>query len=174
MTRGRPRLDPMKRFMAKIRRDRWGHWQWTAHRSVAGYGQFSMSGKGSSMPAHRAAWLLYRGPIPDGMHVHHVCRVRSCVNPDHLLLVTPKQNTTERSLHKGRIEVCKHGHVMDDDNIGWRIHPSGRADRFCRTCQNASNRRSYAAHADERRAYARDRWRAKHQQLRASIVTVAM
>ena len=155
----------MGRFMNKVRRDRWGHWLWTGHVKQTGYGEFCL---GSSMPAHRAAWLLHCGPIPDGHQIHHMCLVRACVNPAHLMVVTPKDNSRERSVRNGRIEVCKHGHPMDDENSGWTTRSNGRTDRYCRACQYASNRRSYAAHADDRRAYAREYAR---QHVRMSVAT---
>lgn len=163
------RIDPKQRFMSKVRRDRWGHWRWTGSTNSNGYGLFMMGGRNSGTTAHRAAWLLFVGPIPDKMHVHHICRMRDCVNPDHLLVVTAKKNTIERSLQKGRIDVCKNGHPMTGDNVAWTTWRNGYAARYCRECSRISNRRNYAAHAEARRKYARRR----HQQLMTSRVTVA-
>ena len=47
--------------------------------------------------AHRFAWEREHGPIPEGMHVDHVCHTPACVNPDHLRLATPSQNIGHRS-----------------------------------------------------------------------------
>lgn len=57
----------------------------------SGYGQLWHSGK--KVPAHTFSWQYYIGPIPDGMQVDHLCRNTLCVNPKHLQLVSPKQNT---------------------------------------------------------------------------------
>lgn len=72
-------------------------WIWIAGlRNEEGYGRFKLGGR--SYPAHRYGWELYRGAIPHGMHIDHLCRVRSCVNPDHLRVVTPQVNALENSL----------------------------------------------------------------------------
>jgi hypothetical protein len=73
---------------------------WTAAVSDSGYGMFDVDG----IPAkrgHRLAWLLYRGPIPRGLHVLHKCDVRSCCNPDHLFLGTNGDNVRDK-MSKGR------------------------------------------------------------------------
>ena len=67
-----------------------GCWEWQGAVSREGYGQRSVFGKQTS--AHRAMWLLLRGPIPDHLECDHLCRNRWCVNLDHIELVTPQQN----------------------------------------------------------------------------------
>ena len=59
-------------------------WHWTAAKNKAGYGLFLLDGKLTG--AHRVAWQLARGPIPEGAQVMHICLTKSCVNPDHLEL----------------------------------------------------------------------------------------
>ena len=78
-----------ERFWAKV--DRSGEcWLWTAATS-RGYGRFVM--QGSLRLAHRVAWRIVRGSDPSAdMVLDHVCRVRSCVNPDHLREVTMAEN----------------------------------------------------------------------------------
>lgn len=60
-----------------------------------GYGRLSVNGK--HVKAHRYAWERVNGPIPDGLFIDHTCHVRSCVNVDHLRLVTPAQNARNKS-----------------------------------------------------------------------------
>lgn len=66
-------------------------WLWTAATQQKGYGIFGV-GTGRTTPAHRYSYELHVGPIPEGMQIDHLCRVRSCVNPAHLEVVTPLQN----------------------------------------------------------------------------------
>lgn len=73
-----------------------GCWLWTASLTTTGYGMFHHHPFGRM--AHRAAWRIYRGPIPDGMLIDHMCRVPICVNPDHLRVVTPQINTIQNSV----------------------------------------------------------------------------
>lgn len=94
--------DPAVRFAEKHNLGSDGCWLWTAHLTPQGYGRFS-SGDGSGsrrggrmILAHRWSYVHHVGPIPEGMFLDHICRVRHCVNPDHLRLVTKKQNAENR------------------------------------------------------------------------------
>jgi hypothetical protein len=84
-------MDAADRFVVKFDRSEGGCWLWTAAVSEAGYGVFSLEG-GANAPAHRFSYELYRGAIPDGLSLDHLCRVRRCVNPWHLEPVTHKVN----------------------------------------------------------------------------------
>ena len=75
-----------------------GCWLWTAARDQDGYGQFKYDGQ--MRGAHRYAYLLVGGHIPDGMQLDHICRVKHCVNPAHLRVVTQKQNGEHRGLNR--------------------------------------------------------------------------
>ena len=79
-----------------------GCWLWTELLTTNGYGRFYMDG--SVVRAHRAAWLLFRGSIPNGMFVCHHCDVPCCVNPNHLFIGTPRDNYIDM-VKKGRLVV---------------------------------------------------------------------
>lgn len=65
-------------------------WNWTGTRSSEGYGRIRYR---KELYAHRVAWELANGEIPTGKVIDHLCRNRACVNPDHLQLVSQKENT---------------------------------------------------------------------------------
>jgi len=75
-------------------------WLWEKSNSAKGYGQIRKNGKMTT--AHRVAWELHNGPIPDGMCVLHKCDEPICVNPNHLFLGTLKDNFDD-AVAKGRI-----------------------------------------------------------------------
>lgn len=88
-----------ERFESKFKKVA-GCWLWEDSFNRGGYGRFWI-GNGKTSTAHRIAYELYKGTIPDGLCVCHSCDVRNCVNPDHLWLGTTQDNTQDRS-KKGR------------------------------------------------------------------------
>lgn len=86
----------LERFEPKfIREPTSGCWLWIGARVPDGYGSF-YTVEPYSMKAHRVAWLLYRGDIPENQQVLHKCDVRCCVNPDHLFLGDNDANVADR------------------------------------------------------------------------------
>ena len=77
-------------------------WEWLARINRDGYGQFDVSSPKKSIFAHRMAWELTYGPIPDNMLIRHfICDNPPCVNPHHLAFGTPLENIQD-SIGKGR------------------------------------------------------------------------
>ena len=90
----------MDRFWSKVDQTGTGCWEWQGTRMAAGYGKFSYQGK--SMYAHRMAWQLSNGSIPEGLYVLHRCDNPSCVRPVHLFLGTQRVNMHD-AIEKGRM-----------------------------------------------------------------------
>src|SRR5438552_3186211 len=68
-----------------------GCWEWNGPRSNNGYGRMPYQGR--ARPAHQLVYRLWRGPIPEGLELDHLCRNTWCVNPEHLEPVTHRENT---------------------------------------------------------------------------------
>lgn len=97
------RPEPITRFWRNVRKGD-GCWEWTAGMSnTNGYGVFTTP-YNPHQSAHRFAWVIHNGPIPEGLHVCHHCDNRKCVRPDHLFLGTAKDNTHDM-IRKGRQAV---------------------------------------------------------------------
>ena len=67
-----------------------GCWTWIASKTQQGYGMFSYRGK--SIPAHRFAYIHYKGEIPSKHIVHQTCQNNGCVNPEHLITCTKSES----------------------------------------------------------------------------------
>jgi hypothetical protein len=116
-------------------------WLWTGPLDRDGYG--ITHAKGVRL-AHRLSWVLHRGPIPKPLQIDHLCRVRACVNPDHLELVTAVENVMRgqgpTAVH-ARQTHCINGHPFDELNTTVETSRDGRQRRRCRTCKTATDRR---------------------------------
>lgn len=129
-------------------------WRWA--RGKNGYGTISCKGKPKY--AHRASYEAFRGPIPEGFQIDHLCKVVGCVNPEHLEAVTPRENTLRSnslSAINARKTHCPRGHAYDVSNTCMND-----GARRCRVCTLEQNRRSYWKFRDARTAYMRQRYAA--------------
>jgi hypothetical protein len=85
---------------------------WLGHVEKNGYGQLCINYKRHS--AHRWYWEKANGPIAPGLTIHHVCGVRLCVNPAHMVLVDPKKHSEIDMFHGANVQRrkthCPKGH----------------------------------------------------------------
>ena len=125
-------------------------WLWLGKRNPAGYGVVTPTLAGSRY-AHRAAYTLTRGPVPQGMDLDHICHSadsckgrcqhRRCVNPAHLEPVTHYVNM--RRGKQANQTHCKHGHELAGENLIIRQRANGiHTYRQCRACLQIRARKS--------------------------------
>lgn len=138
----RVKRDPWARFSEKISGagDLESCWVWTSTIDKDGYAAFSFQGK--QVKAARWAYEFMLHDIPKGLHLDHLCRTRSCVNPWHLDPVTPRVNFlrgnqpgTLGARQRAKVK-CPQGHPYDEENT--RVRSSGA--RTCRACEKAKPR----------------------------------
>jgi hypothetical protein len=107
---------------------------WTGVLTYSGYGQISIRDKKDN--AHRAAYRVWVGPIPEGLEIDHLCNVRNCIEPTHLEAVTHAENIRRR--YARQVE-CVNGHRLAET-----AYLSIRGSRVCRACK-ADARKKYRA-----------------------------
>lgn len=135
-----PHGTPETLFWAKVHKTD-ACWMWTGAVNGHGYGHCGRHGHTHS--AHRLAWELAYGAIPEGMSVLHRCDVPLCVRPEHLFLGTQADNIHDMhakgrfvSVHAQKTH-CKQGHPFSGDNL-----VRAKTQRRCRICMAASQARS--------------------------------
>lgn len=127
----------VRRIVARVEIAPGDCWEWRGSRNSRGYGLISIDGK--VQLTHRVMVAAVRGPIPDGLQVDHLCRVKACCNPGHLDVVTPRVNVN-RAGH-GSETCCIRGHALTGHNLVLKKRGKTRpAVRNCRECANAWQR----------------------------------
>lgn len=130
-------------------------WIYAGTKDKNGYGYLSvyLEGKSKTLRAHRASYESFVDSIPDGLVIDHLCRVTSCINPDHLEPVTSVVNTLRGMGFAGknvRKKECPNGHPYDDDNA---VRFGIKSYRRCRACENERHKAYYAANKEKWRLY---------------------
>jgi hypothetical protein len=105
--------DILTRFEAQYQPEPMsGCWIWNREHSSFGYGTINAFGR--KQMAHRVAWQLFRGPIPDGFLVCHRCDIPGCVNPNHLFLGTPADNAQDMVSKSRQSRGLRHSKRIKD------------------------------------------------------------
>ena len=112
------------RLFHNIHKSDSGCWEWTGYKYNNGYAGMSWQGKQQLL--HRLSYQHFVGAIPDGLVLDHLCRVKNCVNPDHLEAVTSRENS-----RRAMRTHCVNGHEFTAANV--YIPKDGK--RYCRECR---------------------------------------
>lgn len=134
-------------FWAKVdKRGTEDCWPWQGGKMSTGYGHFTWRGEGlreGVHVAHRIAYELLIGPIPDGLTLDHLCRNPPCCNPAHLEPVSIRENIQRA---KAARTHCKHGHELTPENTYRK--PSSPERRYCLICTRRYGREGAQRHRD--------------------------
>lgn len=137
------RKTNLERFTEKVQINT-GCWLWVGCILKGGYGQGYWDGRKEY--AHRISFQIYKGEITEGLQIDHLCRNKTCVNPDHLELVTPKENVLRcmpfrkpfnklMSSANAKKTHCKRGHPLEGENL--LMVGKDKTFRGCRACRKA-------------------------------------
>ena len=136
-------------------------WIWTSSRTNRGYGTFTHNNRNKG-GAHRIAYETFKGPIPTGKEIDHLCRNPSCVNPTHLEIVTGRENKlrgkTINATNAAKTH-CPSGHE----------YVQGKHQRCCPICSTESQRASYLRNIDKCRKRNRERMARKRKESASSV-----
>lgn len=124
-----------------------GCWLWTGPSSHDGYGHLNVRQPGNARQpgaskkwrAHRLAWTVFRGPIPEGLTIDHLCKNKLCVNPEHLEPCTMLENLHRHTRPHG--DICK---------LGLHVRLPGTSR--CGECHRATLNRWYHRHKGQKSA----------------------
>lgn len=136
-----PRPTPRQRMEASFEEDASGCWLWTKLLDGDGYASFCINRRNRT--GHKVMWEMTRGPVPEGMELDHTCRVRHCVNPQHLELVTHQVNVRRSAACFDSRTTCRNG--LHDITKPENVYRRENGHRRCRPCMYSSQSRTRIA-----------------------------
>ena len=143
----KPRWSLAERFWEKVRKPATPCWIWVGSRTK-GYGRIKQGGRGVNLLAHRVAYELTKGPIPEGKELNHLCENSICVNPEHLE-VTDRSGNMNYGLRVNAAKThCPRGHEYNEANT---YLTKKRKARECRACWRIRYRAKKAAQGSRSR-----------------------
>lgn len=133
-----------------------GCWLWTGALCSGGYAMLHKPGtKRDVFRVHRLSYKLANGSIDDDLQVDHLCRIRSCINPDHLEAVTQTENVMRGigfAAENSRKIFCDKGHEFTAENTRFYKRKDGGQGRRCRQCHRDHERQYRIARNDKFRS----------------------
>lgn len=144
--------------LARYAVDENGCWIWQGHINRQGYGLLWVGSRTTTrrlMRAHRVVYEMVRGPVARGLELDHLCRVRACVNPDHLEPVTHAENLRRGEgigAQNRRKTHCKRGHEFTPTNTVYQRNGA----RNCLACRPIYQRRYRSPDYKSRKRSGRD------------------
>lgn len=135
----RTKVPPHERALSRIEITPDDCWRYLGYKDKDGYGL--MRGvAGKTQLAHRVVYEALVAPIPPGLQLDHLCRVRDCLNPKHLEPVTLKENIRRGRSSNSEKTHCPQGHPYSGENL-WISATTGA--RLCATCTRETWKRKW-------------------------------
>ena len=126
-------------------------WEWQG--ALIGHGYGTLKSCGVKTTAHRASYIAWRGEIPDGLEIDHLCKNPRCVNPEHLEAVTHLENV--RRGQPATQTQCEHGHEFTLGNT----YIKANGCRSCRRCNSERQKTYRRLHPERYQQYEKNRSR---------------
>jgi hypothetical protein len=139
--RKRKVIPAEERFWDKVNKRKNGCWEWAGAINKYGYGSFR-GHNSKDTKSHIFSYELHKGEISTGLQLDHLCRNRSCCNPEHLEAVTVQENQNRGVPFRAARTHCVNGHPLTDDNIiitNKNKYP-GKKYKICKTCRQAKRK----------------------------------
>ena len=139
-----PQVTPFEKVMSRVDKQPYGCWLYTGALMADGYARVKDASQDVALLIHRVTYEELAGSIPEGLVLDHLCRVRHCVNPEHLEPVTNAENVRRGFRSRlGDRTHCSEGHEFTPENTTLQRKTTKQGESFspiCRTCRNAQQR----------------------------------